>query len=378
MNMTADIKNPKFEQTYAKWRKSIMKTNVYLVLMILVAETIMFFVLKKMGMILISNIQYLIKYLIVPSGVNLLILLAGWYITKIQRSEWKYINYIPVVQQMLLGMVVAAVHCMFRVTMCVFCIPIMLAVIFSDKKMARNLSFIAAGCLGVVCVYRHYMGDFAYEDVYIISEAMVTLIIILATNMVCRILIEFQKEKDVAIKKSYQKELEMQEQINRDQKTGLLGASAFSNALFCYAQEAADSKDTFALVMIDIDDFKTINDTFGHANGDIVIRRLAETLKYFFAGKGIPSRFGGEEFTVIIKEHDEKRVQVLLEQFRSEIEKQRYDFMGKGITVSMGYSMWKEGFTDTVMFEQADTAMYYAKKLGKNRIVDGNRMEVVG
>lgn len=378
MNMTADIKNPKFEQAYAKWRKSIMRTNVYLALMILAAEIIMFFVLRHMGMILISNTQYLIKYLVVPSTVNLLILLAGWYITKKQRPGWKYINYVPVVQQMLLCMVVACVHCMFRVTMCVFCIPIMLAVIFSDKKMARSLSFIAAGCLAVVCVYRYYLGDFVYEDVYIASEALVTLVIILATNMVCRILIEFQKEKDVAIKKSYQKELEMQEQINRDQKTGLLGAAVFSNELFCYTQEAADSREPFTLVMIDIDDFKIINDTFGHANGDIVIRRLSETLKYFFAGKGIPARFGGEEFTVIIRESNEKKIQILLEQFRNEIEKQRYDFMGKGITVSMGYIIWKEGFTDTVMFEQADAAMYYAKKLGKNRIVDGNRMEAIG
>lgn len=373
MNTATEQINDKFDEAYTKWRKRILNTNRYLIFIIFAAESLMFFVLYGEDLILIPISAYLLRFLLLPTVINGAVLLAGSAVLEKKAGDWKWINYVPIIQQILICTVVASVHCMFRVTLGIYCIPIMLTIIFNDKRMSRNISLISLLGLLIVCLYRYFWGNFVYEDIYLITEAMVTVIIIFCTNVVCGILIEFQQEKNAVIECNYQKELELQEQLSRDQKTGLFSAPVFLSMLFQHVAEADQLKKPFTLVMIDIDNFKSINDAYGHAKGDIVIKRLSKYLKNYFSGKGIAARFGGEEFTVIIKESDEKVIEKILEECRKEIESQTYDFMSQSITVSIGYAIWQEDFTDTFLFELADRAMYDAKRNGKNRIVNGNK-----
>lgn len=374
MNTATEQINHKFDEAYAKWRNRILNTNRYLVFIIFAAEFFMFFVLNSEDLILIPIPVYLLRYLLLPTVINGAVLVTGSAVLDKKPGDWKWINYVPIIQQILVCTVVASVHCMFRVTLGIYCIPIMLTIIFNDKRMSRSISFISILGLLIVCLYRYFWGNFVYEDIYLITEAMVTVIIIFCTNVVCGILIEFHQEKNTVIECNYRKELELQEQLGRDQKTGLFSAPVFLNMLFQYVDEAEQLKKPFTLVMIDIDNFKSINDAYGHAKGDIVIKGLSEYLENYFAGNGIVSRFGGEEFTVIIKESDGIVIENILEECRKEIESRTYDFMSQGITVSIGYAIWQEGFTDTFLFELADRAMYDAKRNGKNRIANGNRI----
>ncbi len=121
-----------------------------------------------------------------------------------------------------------------------------------------------------------------------------------------------------------------------------------------YVKEAPFSKFYFAI--LDIDDFKKINDQFGHQYGDIVIKDFARLLQSSFAEESIVGRFGGDEFILLTKNIALAEVRRRLEQLQVKIH-----FCG-------GVSEWKYGDTMEHVFEKADKAMYEAKLSGKNGI----------
>ncbi len=122
-------------------------------------------------------------------------------------------------------------------------------------------------------------------------------------------------------------------------------------------------------LMIDIDNFKDINDNFGHLVGDKVLKRLAHTLRKNVKITDEVIRYGGEEFLVIAYRCCLEEGEKLGERLRKKVEAMRFKALSKlKITVSVGVAIYepKEDFLDTI--QKADEAMYKAKKLGKNRV----------
>lgn len=124
-----------------------------------------------------------------------------------------------------------------------------------------------------------------------------------------------------------------------------------------------------AILMIDIDNFKEINDTFGHMVGDRVLKKLAKTLRKNVKITDEVIRYGGEEFLVIAYRCDLEESKKLGERLRKKIENLKFkDFSKLKITVSIGISIYepKKELLETI--KEADEAMYQAKKQGKNRV----------
>jgi len=122
-----------------------------------------------------------------------------------------------------------------------------------------------------------------------------------------------------------------------------------------------------SIMIIDIDLFKSINDTHGHPSGDAVIRAVAKKIDSEFRGEDITARFGGEEFVVVLCNCDLENAKVKAEQLRDKIEKLRP--IGITTTVSIGISQLdneQESFTD--LLEKADQALYTAKESGRNQV----------
>ncbi len=131
-----------------------------------------------------------------------------------------------------------------------------------------------------------------------------------------------------------------------------------------------------SFILIDIDDFKNINDTYGHDAGDEVLKQLAALLKNKVRKSDIVSRWGGEEFLVLLPKTDMEGAKHLAEKIRKEIEKQTFTFGDKKmhITVSIGVSAidLSNNNTDKHIFKtlvEVDKKLYKAKKTGKNKIV---------
>ncbi|MDP3804173.1 MAG: sensor domain-containing diguanylate cyclase [Candidatus Omnitrophota bacterium] len=161
-----------------------------------------------------------------------------------------------------------------------------------------------------------------------------------------------------------------------DSLTGLYVRQYFSERLGEELQRSKRYKLKFALLMIDIDDFKKTNDTYGHLVGDVILKSLGQILKESTREIDMVSRYGGEEFTVGLPETETSGAKIAAERIRRKVEEnmfKAYDEKLK-VTVSIGLSVYpKDSARLKNLIEKADMAMYEAKKSGKNLVREYKR-----
>ncbi len=132
------------------------------------------------------------------------------------------------------------------------------------------------------------------------------------------------------------------------------------------------SKTTFCIIMLDIDHFKNINDTYGHASGDIVLKELSRIIKSQSRSKyDMVCRWGGEEFLIVTNDHTVDDATLFAERIRSSIETANFELKSGCIpvTISLGVSIFKDednNAHDTI--ERTDKALYFSKENGRNRV----------
>ena len=125
---------------------------------------------------------------------------------------------------------------------------------------------------------------------------------------------------------------------------------------------------SYSIIIMDIDNFKSFNDTYGHAVGDQVLIELAEHVNRIVPTRDIFARWGGEEFIIIVKTIDLETAQNIADRIRSSIGSNKFS-VGEQITCSFGVSSPKNETIDfDTLFDQADKALYQAKELGRNRV----------
>ncbi len=174
--------------------------------------------------------------------------------------------------------------------------------------------------------------------------------------------------------------MELRESVNNtmamavtDDMTGLYNRRYFDRHLGVMLSKAQAQSRDMALMILDIDHFKSVNDTHGHDIGDAVLREFAGRLRRNIRGIDLACRFGGEEFVVLMPDTDYRQAEMVAERVRQSIS-ERYFEVPSGrplsITVSVGVSL-NESALDTpeTMIKRADVALYRAKRQGRNRVV---------
>jgi len=138
-----------------------------------------------------------------------------------------------------------------------------------------------------------------------------------------------------------------------------------------YLNDISVEKSELSIILFDIDDFKVVNDKFGHPVGDVVIKKIAELCHEVFRSEDIIGRIGGEEFLCILPRIDEKQCRTIAERFLKKINKQIFmKSPGLQVSVSMGIASLSElSPTSEKLYLHADSALYQAKKNGKNNVV---------
>lgn len=157
----------------------------------------------------------------------------------------------------------------------------------------------------------------------------------------------------------------------QDDLTGLLNRRAMERVLERETARARRSGQPYCVVMADIDHFKRINDHFGHAFGDEVLRAVAGALRANVRGHDVVGRWGGEEFLIILPETGVEGASSLAERLRAEIEKLATTRQGRqvGLSMTFGLASSAEGRSPQELVEVADGAMYEGKRSGRNRVV---------
>lgn len=162
------------------------------------------------------------------------------------------------------------------------------------------------------------------------------------------------------------------EELNqRDGLTGLYNRKFFDELITQEILSARRYKRPLTLAMIDVDKFKLINDTHGHAAGDTVLRNLAAKMKSLLRASDTICRYGGEEFVLILPNITFENSSALLDRLRRAIEILETDISGGikvCVTVSVGLAALQEGLTAGQLVNRADESLYSSKHSGRNRV----------
>lgn len=164
----------------------------------------------------------------------------------------------------------------------------------------------------------------------------------------------------------------LQRMVIMDGLTGLYAYKYLQFRLETEFEKAHRMKKPFYVVMLDVDFFKKVNDTYGHEQGNHVLISVAKALKSAVRTYDVAGRYGGEEFMLILFHHDEKDVLQMVERIRTNVEREAHTADGKTFNVTLSAGICSNQHPDVQtkddLIRKADEALYLAKQRGRNRI----------
>ncbi len=176
--------------------------------------------------------------------------------------------------------------------------------------------------------------------------------------------IRHEKDNELAEK------IKLLDQIaQHDPLTGLKNRRYFSQIFNDELARSYRRQESLSLLFIDIDNFKQINDSFGHFIGDKVLKEIGAYLLQHCRPYDTPVRWGGEEFIILLRATNESTASVYAERIRQGVEKGFSNDIALPITLSIGLTEHNDNDTLDTITDRADQALYHAKKTGKNKVV---------
>jgi diguanylate cyclase (GGDEF)-like protein len=166
---------------------------------------------------------------------------------------------------------------------------------------------------------------------------------------------------------------------NQDPLTGLPNRRAFTDSFYLAQARADREKTPFSIVLLDIDNFKNVNDTFGHDVGDHVLTNISNNLAHFFRKNDVIARWGGEEFILILENTSELQAQFIIGSFLEDLQQQTFiaESPNTIVTMSGGISSFPDdGDTIHDLSRAADIQLYASKHAGKNKVTPQKKQTI--
>lgn len=227
---------------------------------------------------------------------------------------------------------------------------------------AGALLFVSSGIAVALILFRYHPHSVS-SSVHVMNA-----IIMLFFAWVFSIIVYWRKGRDFMNRRIIEQQNRLLSELaEQDRMTCLLNHESVLRKLDAEIDRARRIRYPLSIMLFDLDDFKKINDEYGHLSGDRVLKMLAEELRVSVRGTDVVGRYGGEEFLVVMPDTDSERAARFADRFRMFVA--GTDF-GEDIrlTVSGGIAEWR-GQSATDLIRNADRSLYEAKRIGKNRIV---------
>lgn len=359
-----------FSNLYYKWRRKL--NNVALIiacfalLMELIVSHLMFRFLP--GMIRSSLPRYALLKIILPSLSYFLLVLIGRYIMNSNRFSEIAKNYFSILTITIQIFIIACVHNVFIFTSILYIVPIILTVIYSNKMMTNVITFISIIFMLISSIVP--VDVVPKRDSFYTLEIFICVLLILGCSLITNLLADIEKDKNNIIKASVFKQLQLEELIKCDPLTGLYNIASFYNALDASIK---NNETPLSLAVIDIDNFKAVNDAWGHDNANEVLIFIAAQLQSCCSTQGHVFRYGGEEFTIVFPNTSATNAKAMIEAAQTNIS--NHDFGHNPIfiiTFSCGVVEYPStDYNAHDFFQLSDKIMYQAKFSGKNKVIIG-------
>ncbi|NLO10677.1 MAG: GGDEF domain-containing protein [Clostridiales bacterium] len=359
-----------FSNLYNKWRKKLNNAALIIAIFTLLLEIIVSHLMYRFlpEMIGLSIPKYVLLYIILPSSSYFLLVVIGRYINNSIALSETMKNYFSILIITCQLFIIACVHNVFIFTSILYVIPIILTVIYSKKTMTNVVTLISI----IFMLISSFVAvtDAQTNDIFHTLEVFIGVLLILGCSILTNLLTDIEKDKNNIVKAGAFKQLQLEELIKCDPLTGLYNIASFYNTL-----DAAIKKDEMPLTLavIDIDNFKAVNDAWGHDNANEVLIFIAAQLQYCCSTQGHVFRYGGEEFTIVFPKTSPTHAKTMIEAAQKNIYNHDFGHNPKlNISFSCGIAAYPSlDFNAHDLFQLADKIMYQAKFSGKNKILIG-------
>jgi len=259
-------------------------------------------------------------------------------------------------------------HVIAKVLLGSFILPIFASTIFANVKLTRWMFWASSLAVLLIGVIYYSSGKL---DGDMIMQIFVACFMLICSFQLARILIRHSHDNLETLTNFDNKHQYMQEQLKLDPFTGLYNRKTFDDYLPKFMEECQDENVLISMAMIDVDNFKYVNDLYGHPMGDRVLLYLSRILRKVQDEKIHAFRMGGDEFSVLFKGFDAEKSSWVCESLRAQMEScplRATD--GKRITFSCGVVCINPKNVDPEMFTKAaDSALYAAKNSGRNKVM---------
>lgn len=263
---------------------------------------------------------------------------------------------------------IAICNVYFSFVMYLIAFPIYVSMIFGNKKILRNVSLINVLPF-IFSVIAFYYKRPDLDSLHRMISVLVLGSLLIASYVVCTVLAHSQEVQFRYIFSNYKKQKILIEELKIEPMTQLYNKVALEGCMNAYLKKFTAGCYKPTVVILDIDHFKKVNDTYGHAAGDEVLIALAEIIKDRMDGRRHAFRFGGEEFVLAFETEDLEFVKKRVQEIKDEFCSATFAFAPeKKFSFSAGISVLKEKMNKAQWFNAADAALYKAKNSGRNRI----------
>ncbi|SHM72860.1 GGDEF domain-containing protein [Gracilibacillus kekensis] len=316
--------------------------------------------------------EFILKRLLLPTAIQIFILLTAHYVIKVKRV---YSPKLIMFTGTIAAFVTVASHPTVPGLQIIFLLAMAVILIFFDKKKLRfslYINIIALTSLYLFPSVRSSASEYEYFSYLFVLWAgyRVYLIVLERGSEVLDFLQRAtDKEKELIVKSA------MMERLSKiDALTNLYNHKTFHEYLDFLHEQSVSYDMPLQLALIDIDDFKLINDQFGHSNGDVVLKRVAQGLTDKLTENDVVARYGGEEFAVLLTNKSIEQALETMEEVRLYIAHQYHEELDGNITVSIGLKNLDKSMSKEALFKEADELLYSAKRNGKNQVMyDGKK-----
>ncbi|WP_324824558.1 GGDEF domain-containing protein [Sinanaerobacter sp. ZZT-01] len=318
----------------------------------------------------VNEFQYLRQYVFTPSFINLVSVFFSSVFQHSKNRTTDQKNDAVLFTGIVMCFVITYFHDTVFIVYAIYVIPIMVTILFGESKKTRIVFFSSMFFSSVNWLRSFIHIGGALELFFINLTAFYA--VLLAAYLICQVLISYNKENLIYLKSGHRLQESLREQVKQDPLTGLYNQNTFFSYIETVLNEDTPKGKATTLAIMDLDDFKKINDTYGHSTGNEVLTSLSKMLRIFFSEENeFTSRYGGEEFAILFRETTKETAAEKIDYFRKEFSRLSFSSMNnENVTFSVGVaqSNFLRDSPDD-LFDRADNALYQAKALGKDRTI---------
>lgn len=344
-----------------KWLRMQCRLMLFLVLFTTAIEAVMYFVLRGLRVNVADAQVYFAKYLLAPLAADTLLWLGAVAAVHSGLPPMKKAYAVSILMA-IMAFIVYTVHAVFPAVTAAFIIPMLATVVYADQ----NLTTVVAA----LCVAEKFCSDLfliwdpgragVLESTGSVVNFGLSLVLLVIFYGICSVMILTEKEKnEVSIRLERERQRYREESLT-DQLTRVWNRQALRQMFQRMEEEREET--AFFLAMLDMDDFKNLNDTYGHSQGDNYLRSLGRVLLDLAGEQMVPFRFGGDEFCVIFCGCDQERVGAACRAIQECFARAEVNCSHKTVTVSIGVAEFRKKEPPAQLLDRADAALYRAKQ----------------